>query len=571
MADPVSQALQFWGNLAFQRPTRDAQLATWAEALREKKQSFEQENKTESTLGKFLGDALAPGSALAPTPAPPPSDTGSAQTYPLPAPQPIVGTPQPLVPPGGPSTAPAPGQGSTPMQAPNMVSLLGPKGQAYLASQPANAQPAALKVLLGMLMGKGVSATAPPPQSAPSGPAPTTGAPAPQGPAGAPSAPPAPAAPAGPPAGWSPMPRPMTGEGVRAADEGGPSVGGRAIDPAKMPSVSTLVQRMKAGGVDPITMYEAVRDYSKMEDQESKRALAQARIEAEVYRSAMMAGSQRLKELESERRTAVAEKGVAERERHDRAMEGRAAAGGPTGLSEGAVDLAASQYLATGQMPPLGFSSQALREAILNRAAILAQQQGTPSSQVPGKRAEFKSNQTALTQVTKDLSAIAPYQAMLEKNTGIAIDLAEKIYKANVPLANKSINWLSQNVAGDPDVAEYLAQIRIVQTEAARVLNNPRLVGQLTDSARHEMEGVVNGSMNLSQTKSVLGRLKQDGENRVSAMKDQSEKLREELGAKSPSSNSPAAKSPPAAGTIKDGYMFNGGDPSKKENWSKVK
>ena len=567
MADPVSQALQFWGNLDFQRPTRDAQLATWAEALGERKQAFQQGLKTESTLGKFLGDALAPGSALAPTPAPPPSDTGSAQTYPLPSPQPIVGTPQPLVPPGGPSTAPAPGQASTPMQPPNMASLLPQHSQQFLSQQPPQARQAALMALLADMMKKKVTTTAP---GAPTGPAPAMGAPAPQGPAGAPSTPPAPAAPAGAPAGWSPMPKPMTGEGVRGADEGGPSVGGRAIDPAKMPSVSTLVQRMKAGGVDPITMYEAVRDYSKMEDQESKKALAAVRAQAEIYRAMTAAGSARLRELQAEDAQKNRAASLDERVRHDKAMEGRAAAGGPTGLSEGAVDLAASQYLATGQMPPLGFSSQALREAILNRAAVLQQEQGTPASQVPGKRAEFKSNQTALTQVTKDLSAIAPYQAMLEKNTGIAIDLAEKIYKANVPLANRSINWLSQNVAGDPDVAEYLAQIRIVQTEAARVLNNPRLVGQLTDSARHEMEGVVNGSMNLSQTKSVLGRLKQDGQNRVNAMQEQSEKLREALGAKSSPASSPASKSPPAAGTIKDGYMFNGGDPSKKENWSKV-
>lgn len=335
------------------------------------------------------------------------------------------------------------------------------------------------------------------------------------------------------------MPKPMTGEGVRGADEGGPSVGGRAIDPAKMPSVSTLVQRMKAGGVDPITMYEAVRDYSKMEDQESKKALAAVRAQAEIYRAMTSAGNARLRELQAEDAQKNRAASLDERVRHDRAMEASRGANGPfgtgaaatgSGLTPEGIDLAAEKYNATGVMPGLGFSTSAAKFAIINRAAQLNAERGIEQSSVPGRQATFKANSTALTQLTKDLTAIAPYQAMLEKNADIAIDLAGRVIKTNAPLANRSINWIAENVSGDPMMAEYLAQIRIVQTEAARVLNNPRLVGQLTDSARQEMEGVVSGNLTLAQTKSVLGRLKQDGQNRVNAMEEQSKKLRDSLG-----------------------------------------
>ena len=58
-----------------------------------------------------------------------------------------------------------------------------------------------------------------------------------------------------------------------------------------------------------------------------------------------------------------------------------------------------------------------------------------------------------------------------------------------------------------------------VQTEAGRVLNNPRLVGQLSDNARHEMERVVSGDMPLNSTKGVMQLIQSDAKTRVSEMK----------------------------------------------------
>ena len=197
-------------------------------------------------------------------------------------------------------------------------------------------------------------------------------------------------------------------------------------------------------------------------------------------------------------------------------------------------------------MPALGFSTTAAKLALINRAAVLSAERGVAPSTVPGKQAEFKANSAALTNITKDLTSIAPYQEMLEKNADIAIGLAKQVTKSDLPIANKSINWVSKNVTGDPTMAEYLAQIRIVQTEAARVLNNPRLVGQLTDSARHEMEGIIDGTLTVGQTVSVLERLKADGTNRVNAMRQQSEKLRAKLGAGDVAAPSKAAAAPAA-------------------------
>ncbi len=176
--------------------------------------------------------------------------------------------------------------------------------------------------------------------------------------------------------------------------------------------------------------------------------------------------------------------------------------------------------------------------------------------------AEPKAVSASLTQVTKDLSALEPYKQMLDKNASIASRLADKAIATNSKWANKSLNWLRQNAGDNPALADYLFQINTVSTEAARVLNNPRLVGQLTDSAVHEMRQLIDGDMPLNATKAVLARMKSDGSNRLGAMKDKQKQLEGQLhgmDTKPQSSKMPAG--------IPDGSKLIGHTPEGKEVW----
>jgi hypothetical protein len=186
-------------------------------------------------------------------------------------------------------------------------------------------------------------------------------------------------------------------------------------------------------------------------------------------------------------------------------------------LTPEAKEQAARSYNATGKVPSM-YKDHKSRVEIMNLGASLALKDGQSLASMPGRQQEFKANSSALTQNTKDLTAIGPYNEMLEMNANIAIDLAKKAIATNSKLANRPINWIRQNAGDNPYVAEFLAQTQIVSTEAARVLNNPRLVGQLTDSARHEMQSVINGDMPLQSFTRVLQRMQADGRNRVTAM-----------------------------------------------------
>jgi hypothetical protein len=202
--------------------------------------------------------------------------------------------------------------------------------------------------------------------------------------------------------------------------------------------------------------------------------------------------------------------------------EGRLAGGG--GGSDGKLTPEASQLAydmtARGIALPGGNTKygNSLRIQMLNEWAAA----GKTADDMAGGRADVKANQSALTQVTKDLAAIGPYKRMLDKNAGIVIQLAQKVEdkgtRTNSPWINEKLNTLQTKGVSDPDVQEMMSQMHFVQTEAARVLNNPRLVGQLTDSARKDMQDVVDGSMPVKTISRVVKRIMTDGNNRYDEM-----------------------------------------------------
>ena len=209
-----------------------------------------------------------------------------------------------------------------------------------------------------------------------------------------------------------------------------------------------------------------------------------------------------------------------------------AAATNPSPMGEN-PDFWYEYYDKTAKLPPMawGAAGNPTREQFLRDFPKWKARHGGTASNTAGTQASFKANAAALTTVSKDLNTFEPYSKMLNTNADIAINLGRKISQSNSLLANRSLNWMRQNMSSNPDVAEYLAQMRLVQTEAARVINNPRIVGQLTDEARKEIDNVINGNAPIPVVERVLARLKSDGNNRFIAMRAQQQELRTLLGA----------------------------------------
>lgn len=168
-----------------------------------------------------------------------------------------------------------------------------------------------------------------------------------------------------------------------------------------------------------------------------------------------------------------------------------------------------------------------INEEITKQANAL----GMTGGDIVGRRADVVANRTALTAVTKDLAAITPFKEMLDQNAQVAIDLGRKIAadKTSSAFINRPLLWVKNNLSDRPDIAEYLAQMHFVEVEAARVLTQPRLVGQLTEQAISDMKSILSGNMTIASTEAVINRIRADGDNRIRSMKTQQERIRAQL------------------------------------------
>ena len=200
----------------------------------------------------------------------------------------------------------------------------------------------------------------------------------------------------------------------------------------------------------------------------------------------------------------------------------------PEALEDDALYMLINNHARPGSIPT-GRDGQgnAYRDALAQKMTELKAKTGMTDEEFASKGMMNKASMTALTNTTRDMAALVPFKEMLDTNAVIAKELGAKIEndKTNSALLNKPIIWLRNNASNRPDISEYLAQLHFVEVEAARVLTQPRLVGQLTDQAIKDMKSVLDGSMTIESTNKVIDRIMQDGDFRVDKMRKERDRL----------------------------------------------
>lgn len=189
------------------------------------------------------------------------------------------------------------------------------------------------------------------------------------------------------------------------------------------------------------------------------------------------------------------------------------APGGVTTTPE-AVELAARNYLTTGQMPPLGMGDKTTRQAILNKAAEL----GGAGANIAANKADYRADSGSLTKMQGQRDAIGAFEETAGKNIDIFLNAAGKIVDSGSPLANQIARNVSGKMLGSPDQAAYDAARQVAINEIAKITANPTLAGQLSDSARHEVDAFNPKGATLAQTVAVMRLLKQDMGNRITSL-----------------------------------------------------
>ena len=178
-----------------------------------------------------------------------------------------------------------------------------------------------------------------------------------------------------------------------------------------------------------------------------------------------------------------------------------------------ALDFAANNYRQTGQMPSGLYRSPGTTQAIIQRAAQLDQQEG--GSGIAANKAFFSANEQSLKSLQKNYDQVQAFEGTAEKNIDLLQETAKNIPDLGARFANIPVRMLNANMLGTENMAKFKTALNTAQTEAAKVLNSSNATGVLSDSARHELQAIIDGNLTYSALVGSLNTLKQDMANRT--------------------------------------------------------
>lgn len=193
-------------------------------------------------------------------------------------------------------------------------------------------------------------------------------------------------------------------------------------------------------------------------------------------------------------------------------------------LNDAALDQSAQRYLQTGQLPA-GMRSPAMSAKIINRAGELGAGQS-----ISANSAAFEANKKSYDNATKTLDTLTAFENVGKKNLENFLDLAKDIPDTGVPWINKPVRSLSKDLVGSDKMPAIDAARTVALREIARITNDPKLSGVLSDSARGEVEGLIPNNATLPQIRAVAKVLLQDVDNVHSSVAAQKADIGKRLG-----------------------------------------
>jgi hypothetical protein len=195
------------------------------------------------------------------------------------------------------------------------------------------------------------------------------------------------------------------------------------------------------------------------------------------------------------------------------------------GLTPEATDSVATTFHNTGQLPQgRGVAGQAQRTAVMNR-----EREMFPGTVLSANSAEFAANKKSLGEIQPKLDQVNAFENTAVKNLDLFTGLAQKAVDSGLPILNAP--WrAAAGMLGGPDQAAFNAARQVAINEIAKVTSSPGLSGQLSDSARHEVEQFIPESATVGQIMRVASVLKQDMGNRKSSYEDQITAIQGRLG-----------------------------------------
>lgn len=203
--------------------------------------------------------------------------------------------------------------------------------------------------------------------------------------------------------------------------------------------------------------------------------------------------------------------------------------GGALGLSSDAIDQAAELYHRTGTLPPIaiGKAGAPWKMRIVNRAAELH-----PDADLAGNKAGFHADQSSLAKLQTQADAVNAFERTAMANLDQFLTTAKGVVDTGSPLFNMPARKFAEKVAGDPELTKFNVARQVAVQEIGKVLSGAMGNAAISDSARHEVGGLLSPDASLAQIEQAAGILRRDMENRRKSYEAELGAVRQRAGGK---------------------------------------
>lgn len=195
------------------------------------------------------------------------------------------------------------------------------------------------------------------------------------------------------------------------------------------------------------------------------------------------------------------------------------------------------------QMPQAVFNPQTGQNEFTTRAKAIGQEAPSSADALAAK-AGVQADAGSLKKMQASYDAVSSFANTLDKNIGMLKETAQKVPDLGAKFANVPVRMLTGSMIGTDNMAAFKTALAPVQSEAAKILNSPNLAGTLSDSARHEMEAIVDGNMPYSAMVASLNVLQKDSKNRLGSTQDTINQIKGRMGQAGQQSGNPAPARP---------------------------
>lgn len=228
----------------------------------------------------------------------------------------------------------------------------------------------------------------------------------------------------------------------------------------------------------------------------------------------------------------------------------KAAADAGQNLTPEALDEAAENYYLNPQaLPPWARGKAGMPNAIkvADRAAVLHPEGG---GAIAG--AGFKADAGSLKHAQQQADAMESFEKTGLKNLDAFEKSATELSDTGVPWLNMPWRQAQQKFAGDPQLAAFSVYRTTAVNELTKILAGSTGAGAPSDSARHEVEGLIGPDMTVPQILAATHALRNDVGNRHQSVMEQLAAIKARLGstrAPHPHAGTPAPTPIGASGT----------------------